>query len=110
MSVLQPKMHKKVVVGLAVAVASVAATTAAQARPVTAAVPAASISQVSAPLALGGPLSPACLGLVSFITNPVGPFGPFGIILTGGPVGYVGAVTGFVFGSPAAPGLLQVCA
>ena len=108
---LTPCLWKKVIVCSALALTSLAAVSFAQPRAVAAAAPAAAPQQGTPPLTVGGPLNSGCLQLAAFFLGPASPWGPFGSITwSGNPAAYAGSLSGFLFGSPAAPGLLQVCA
>jgi hypothetical protein len=71
--------------------------------------PAAATQPVHPPLTAGGVLNPTCIALLGLVGPLFGPFGSVTTATLGNPVGYVSSLQGFLFGSPAAPGLLQVC-
>ena len=109
---LTPWLRKTVIIGGAVTLAALAAVSAAPPPGVAAAaVPAGATHQGTPPLTLGGPLDSGCLQLLAFFLGPTSPWGPFGSITwSGNPAAYAGSLSSFLFGSPAAPGLTQVCA
>jgi hypothetical protein len=105
-------LRRKVIVGGAITLASLAAASPGLPRAVAAAsVPAAVTQQGTPPLTPGGVLNTGCLELLAYFAGPASPWGPFGTITwSGNPAAYAGSLSAFLFGSPAAPGLLQVCA
>jgi hypothetical protein len=108
MSPLNRSLGRKAIVGPVVAaVAAVAA----------AAVPAGATPAPALRAASGSvhtdAINPACVGPTGLLgpfgpLGPAGPLGPTGVILTN-PLAYPFVFNAIWFGSPAAPGLLQVC-
>lgn len=111
MSLLERRSSRTAIVGLTLAVASVAATSAAQPGHAMAAVavPAAATQPVHPPLTAGGILNPTCTALIGLVQPLFGPLGSVTQATVGNPAGYFSSLQGFLFGNPAAPGLLQVC-
>jgi hypothetical protein len=111
MSLLKRELSRTAIVGLTLAVASVAATSAAQPAHATAAVavPAAATPPVHPHLTSGGVLNPTCIALLGLVGPLFGPFGTVTIGTIGNPAAYAATLQGFLFGNPAGPGLFQVC-
>jgi hypothetical protein len=111
MSLLKRGLSRTAIVGVALAVASVAAASAAQPAHamVALAVPAAATQTAQPPLTSGGVLNPTCIALLGLVGPLFGPFGSVTIATIGNPAAYISTLQGFLFGNPAGPGLFQVC-